>query len=159
MDPWDGAPNEPSRRQSRDRPPVLVRSGSLVPSGLYEVQAIDATCSPASQADYSEPFAVTLSQWGDVVGTCLPSTSPLCVSSYGYTDGCTAPNGAVDFEDISAVIDKFKNSHDAPGMSRADIAPNLPDDIPDFVDIRIVVDAFEGRPYPFAGPPQVDPCP
>jgi hypothetical protein len=139
-------------------PAVFVRSESFVPEGIYEVQAIDETCSTTSEADYSEPLPIKLSKWGDVVGTCLPETSPHCIRAYGYTDCCTAPNGVVDFDDIVAPIDKFKNSVGAPRMSRADVTPSLPDRILDFKDIPAVVNAFRGLPYPHSGPPAIDPC-
>ena len=81
--------------------------------------------------------------WGDVVGDC--DVAP-----------CTEPQGVVDFVDITAVVDKFKNLPGAPAKSRVDVGPAVPDQLIDFVDIPWVVDGFRGLPYPFDGP---DGCP
>ena len=54
-------------------------------------------------------------------------------------------------------VDKFKNLPGAPVKARADVAPEIPDQIVDFVDIPWVVDAFRGLPYPWG--PSADPCP
>ena len=63
-----------------------------------------------------------------------------------------APDGDVDFDDITAVVDKFRNLPGAPIKARADIAPDMPDQIVDFTDIPAVVDAFRSLPYPYDGP-------
>ena len=73
-----------------------------------------------------------------------------------YVDCWTPPDGDMDFDDITALVDKFRNLPGAPLKSRADIAPAVPDQIVDFVDIPWVVDAFRGLPYPFDGPEE---CP
>ena len=122
---------------------VYVRSESFVPLGLYDLQAIDNTCAPENELDYSGPLPVTLSRWGDAVGT----------------NNAASPQGTVDFNDISSVVDKFKGLPGAPSKSRADVAPSLPDKIVDFQDIPSIVDAFRGLAYPYAGPPVADPCP
>jgi hypothetical protein len=69
----------------------------------------------------------------------------------------------VDFVDISAVVEKFKNEPSAPGKARCDIVnSNLelpyPDQIVDFADISCVVEAFRGSCCPLPGPPSDDPC-
>jgi hypothetical protein len=86
---------------------------------------------------------VSTSKWGDLVGDC------------GVTP-CTPPDGVVDFVDISAVVDKFKDLPGAPRKARADLSPDYLDKVIDFDDISSVVDAFRGFPYPFDGP---DMCP
>ena len=123
--------------------PVYVRSENFVPRGIYDVQAIDQTCSLAAESNYSAALQAKLSKWGDTVGG----------------NNAASPQGTVDFVDISSVVDKFKNSTGAPSKTRADVAPSLPDRIVDFVDIPSIVDGFKGRPYPYAGPPATDPCP
>ncbi|MGB2985568.1 MAG: right-handed parallel beta-helix repeat-containing protein, partial [Phycisphaerae bacterium] len=123
---------------------LLDVSGCEVhPGATYDVQAIDCTCDPSNAANYSDPLSITASLWGDVVGDC--SVTP-----------CTPPNGVVNFDDISSLVDKFRNLAGAPRKARADIAGEPPVGIPDrlvnFVDISYDVDAFRGLPYPFDGP-------
>jgi hypothetical protein len=117
-----------------------VTDNEIVPKGVYDVQAIDCTADPSNEANYSTPLARNTSKWGDIVGGA--NNQP--------------PNGVVNFNDISSVVDKFKNLPGAPIKSRADVAPDVPDKIVDFVDIPSVVDAFRGLPYPYGGP---DECP
>jgi hypothetical protein len=122
---------------------IHVLDESVIPSAAYDIQAIACGCNFAEPGAYSAPLPVPTSRWGDIVGS----------------NNDQPPNGVVDFNDISSVVDKFKNVPGAPSKSRADIAPSLPDRIVDFVDIPSVVDAFKGLPYPYAGPPVDDPCP
>jgi hypothetical protein len=117
-----------------------VTDNEIVPKGVYNVEAIDCTADPLIEANYSAPLAIPTSKWGDIVGGA--NNQP--------------PNGVVNFNDISSVVDKFKNLAGAPIKSRADVAPDVPDRIIDFVDIPAVVDAFKGLPYPYGGP---DNCP
>ena len=71
---------------------------------------------------------------------------------------CTPPDGTVDFIDIAALVDKFKNLPGAPIKDRTDLAGDVPDRIIDFIDISNVVDAFKGFAYPYSGP-DLAPCP
>jgi hypothetical protein len=118
---------------------VHVFDSAVVPGGRYEIQAIAADCDTEEETHYSAPLEVLTGDWGDLVGDC--SVTP-----------CTAPNGQTNFDDISALVDKFKNGPGAPIKARSDLSPDLPDRIIDFVDISRLVDAFRGVPYPFAGP-------
>jgi hypothetical protein len=111
----------------------------IVPNALYHVKSIDCECDPSNEADYSPALVITTSKWGDLVGEC--AVTP-----------CTPPDGTVDFVDIAAIVDKFKNLPAAPIKARTDIAPDLPDRIIDFTDIPSVVEAFRGLPYPYDGP-------
>jgi hypothetical protein len=120
---------------------VHVHDQSIVPKATYDLQLVQSGCEGA-EGNYSTALPVDMSKWGDTVGANNPAS----------------PQGTVDFNDIVAPVDKFRNSTGAPRMSRADVAPNLPDRILDFVDIPAVVDAFRGLPYPYAGPPATDPC-
>jgi hypothetical protein len=122
---------------------VRVLDDEIVPNALYHVSAIDCNCDTSDEANYSTPLPVTTSLWGDLVGDC--GVSP-----------CTPPDGTVNFVDITAVVDKFKNTPGAPIKARVDLAPDVPDRIIDFSDIPLAVDAFRGLPYPFDGP---DDCP
>jgi hypothetical protein len=128
-----------------------VYDGGIVPGGTYNVRVIDDTCDCMDAAAYSGALTIQMSAVGDVVGDC--SVTP-----------CTAPQGVVDFVDISAVVDKFRNLPTAPRKSRADIINSDtfqadPDRKVDFVDISCVVDAFRNTPCALVGPPTTDPCP
>ncbi|MGB2984477.1 MAG: hypothetical protein WBE26_01230, partial [Phycisphaerae bacterium] len=120
-----------------------VSGCEIHPGATYDVQVIDCTCDPSNPADYSVPLLITTSVWGDAVGNC--SVTP-----------CSPPNGVADFEDISSLVDKFRNLPGAPRKARAAIAGDPPIGIPDklvnFIDISYCVDAFRGLPYPFPGP-------
>ncbi|MGB2985566.1 MAG: hypothetical protein WBE26_06755 [Phycisphaerae bacterium] len=111
---------------------------------IYEVQAIDQCWPTELEESYSEPLSIKTSIWGDVVLDC-PEAAP-----------CTPPNGEVDFDDISALVDKFRNLANAVQKSRGDIAGDPPVGIPDrlvnFVDISYVGDGFRGLPYLLSGP-------
>jgi len=124
---------------------VDVFDNEVVPGAAYEIQAVDENCGAAAESSYSDPLTVPTSEWGDIVGHC-------------EIDPCTPPNGVVDFLDISAVVDKFRNLPGAPTKSRTDLVGSLPDLVIDFVDISSCVDAFRGLPYPFSGP-DLAPCP
>lgn len=130
---------------------VHVFDDGIVWDGTYDIRVLDSTCDMANPADYSEPLTVPLSRSGDIVGDC--GVRP-----------CTAPQGVVDFVDISACVEKFKNEPGAPRKARtdiinSDIAAPKPDQKVDFVDISCVVEAFRGSECVLPGPPPTDPCP
>jgi len=119
---------------------VYVTGVDVVPGGYYEIQAIPESCNTIGEPNYSEAIDVfTAPIWTDSVGDC------------GVTP-CTGPNGTIDFIDISAVVDKFRDLEGAPIKARVDLAADPPDMVIDFVDISRSVDAFRGIGYPFEGP-------
>jgi hypothetical protein len=77
--------------------------------------------------------------WGDVTG--------------GW-DGSswTAPDGVVDQDDIDAVVAKYQNLTNAPIKARADLDPDVPNRLVNFIDIGKTVDAYHGYLYPYDGP-------
>ncbi|MGB2986976.1 MAG: hypothetical protein WBE26_13975, partial [Phycisphaerae bacterium] len=113
----------------------------IVPGATYEIQLVPMGCEGAEDA-YSTPLTIRTSKWGDVVGE---YNEGACCTRHGYTDCWTAPNGVTNFDDISSLVDKFRNLYGAPQKSRADIAGDPPAGIPDqlanFVDISYDVDA------------------
>ncbi len=135
---------------------IDVYDDAVVPGGSYEIRVIDALCDPARGESYSPQLDVALAAPGDVVGDCADCP-------------CTAPNGVIDFVDISAVVEKFKNTPCTPGgpgvprKAEADLINSTttlpkPDHVVDFVDISYCVDAFRGEAAPLPGPPLDDPC-
>ncbi|MGB2987485.1 MAG: hypothetical protein WBE26_16600, partial [Phycisphaerae bacterium] len=133
-----------------------VFDDEVVPGALYDVQAIGCACDPSNPAHYSAPLSIATSKWGDVVGAYYTNPANCMVMPSGYVDCWSPPNGVVNFDDISSLVDKFRNLFGAPRKARADIAPDIPDRLVNFVDVSYDVDAFRGLPYPFDGP---DECP
>ena len=128
---------------------IQVADCNIVPCATYTVQAVsNAACDLFDPAAYTAPLVLTTtSVWGDVVGA----------------NNLALPNGIVDFVDISASVDRFKNAPGTQSRTWFDIAPNNPMqgvnfDI-DFNDISTVVDAFKGLDYPFSGPTAPAVCP
>ena len=163
---WVGPPHEISEfpGETDDTPPVFVGAKlqcqphymdwstvgvvhvfdrAIVPAARYDVQAVRQGCPVTFDANYSAPLEVLTSvPFGDVAGT---------------WDGAawTAPDRDVDFDDIPAVVDKFRDLPGAPSKTRTDLAGDTPNLKVDFDDIATVVDAFRGL-YLFDGPSE---CP
>jgi hypothetical protein len=118
---------------------VYVADDELVPGGIYDVQAIDCDCDLGNEANYSNPLRIMTSRWGDLVSDC--TTVP-----------CGPPDGVVNVTtDVTAVLDKFKNLPNAVVKARADLEPNLPDQLVNITDVTLCLDAFLGATYPPAG--------
>jgi hypothetical protein len=129
---------------------VDVDDAAILPGAQYDIQVISFGCATTDEARYSPPLSMGTSAAGDVVGDCA-----------AYP--CTPPQGVVDFVDISAVVDKFKNEPAALRKARADVVNSNtslpePDKKVDFVDISCIVDAFRGTPCALPAPPMEDPC-
>lgn len=116
---------------------VVVCDESIFPGTSYTVQC-----------DYGEEGSPVLSSgvsaiteiWGDVAGD--------------FAGGeWLPPDGTVDFNDISSVVDKFRNLPGTPPAYRAElVGPSGAECYPDattidFVDISADVDAFRGLSY------------
>ena len=111
----------------------------LIPGGTYAVRAIDVTCSPADEANYSEPFQVTMGRWADLVGAFDAGGNQW-----------NGPDGSVDVAtDVVALLDKFGSSPTSPGKARADLEPSTPDLVINITDVTSALDAFGGAAYPF----------
>ena len=119
---------------------LSVSGADVVPGAVYAVQMIEDGCDVNNEGSFSAPLNVPTAKWGDV----------------------RDPFNVVNFLDISALVDKFKDKPGAIVKSRADIEPNIPNRIVNFLGISRDVDAFQGKPYPFAGPyacPSTATCP
>ncbi len=128
---------------------VHVADCNIVPCASYIVEAVsDVPCDAGVPSVFSEPIVLsTSSVWGDLVG--------------GGSN--QLPNGIVDFVDIAASVECFRDTATAPPRTWCDLGGSSPyqgaDFNIDFSDIALVVDAFRGRSYPFAGPTAPNPCP
>lgn len=127
---------------------IHVFDDDVVPGTSYEVQAVACEGGLAEESGYSSALSVDTSTWGDVAAV----YDGCNVLPGGYTDCWSPPDGDVDFDDVTGIVDKFRNLLGAPRKTRADVAPASPDHIVDFVDIPAEVDAFRGLPYPYQGP-------
>lgn len=129
---------------------VDVYDDAIIPGATFGLRAIHESCDPTNAANYSSALEVSMSAVGDLVGIC--DVTP-----------CTPPQGVVDFVDVVAVVDKFKNDPSAPRKARSDlinsdISQPRPDQKVDFLDICYCVEAFRSVPRPPPGPPINDPC-
>ncbi len=129
---------------------IDIWDDAIIPGGIYEVQMIKEECSPINPDNFSGALTVVASATGDVAGDCVEASF-------------TSPQGVVDFVDIAALVEKFKNAPGALRKARADlistdIARPAPDWKVDFADITYCVDAFRSQASPLAGPPIEDPC-
>ncbi len=112
----------------------------VVPGAVYEVHAIEETCGVLIEETDAPPLTIATSQWADV-------TEP-----YATVNDPIQP----DMLDVTVIIDKFKSSPGAPIKARADLHPEMPNNVIDIVDASLALDAFKGIAYPFDGP---SPCP
>ncbi len=119
----------------------------LIPDGIYDVQVIEEACATTAESSYSPALGLMMSGWGDVVRDC--TVIP-----------CPPPDGSVDVTtDVTAILDKFKNSLNALITARADIEPQVPDQKINISDVTFALDAFRGRGYPPVSFPAASPRP
>ncbi len=124
---------------------VHIYHERILPGGVYALRATDDNCGGDPEANLSEALDVTMARWGDVVKDCT-------------TNPCGAPDGIVSVAlDVVAILDKFRNSPQAPIKARCDIEPALPDHLIGIVDVTRALDAFSGATFPFD--PGTNPCP
>jgi len=112
---------------------LTVSGGAIVPETAYIVSCDygELGLSPKNSTAFT-------TMWGDVVGDF-------------FNDQWTPANGTVDFNDISAVVDAFRNLPTAPPLSWSDLVGALimcdPEGVIDFNDIGATVDAFKGNNF------------
>jgi hypothetical protein len=138
------------------------------PAGRHRIaQTVDDSASAAflTPADWGETVHVT--GWNVIPETqyaartdCGSAGSPILSASvigtthrYGDTVGAfdgnvwTAPDGRIEFTDISAAVDRFRSLPTAPSFYRYDLLDCIPNGIVDFDDIAAVADGFRGLLY------------
>lgn len=122
-----------------------VTGSAIVPSSIYWVEIVASACQGVEFATQCLPggslvsatLQIKTTRWGDLQ---TPFNPP-------------SPSIQPDLGDISALVNKFRNTLDAPIKARAllvgvdaagtiDIAPEF-----SFIHIAGCVDAFRGRPY------------
>lgn len=127
--------------------PVYLRGTEIVPSSVYEIQAVSMPqCnSPlACSAKILSRTPLTTARWGDVVSQFNPPSLD------------AQPNAL----DIQAIVDKFKYSTTLnPSRKYADLFPAQLETsrAVDGLDIVMCVDAFKGLAYPFGTIPECPP--
>lgn len=122
---------------------LLHLTGSaIVPSSVYEVINLSASCTGTEDTctALSDALEIKTTRWGDVETPYNPPSATI----------------QPDVGDVSALVNKFRSAAGAPLKARAllaatdasgnvNIAPDL-----DFSHIAACVDAFRGKPYPYA---------
>jgi len=95
-------------------------------------------CDTGLESNFSAPLSVSTARWGDVAEPFNPPD----------------PSAQPDFNDISALVDKFRGLPAAAIKASAQLQPNVPNPIAEvnFDDISAGVNAFRGLPYPYTGP-------
>lgn len=116
-------------------PLIRVFGAEVLPGSTYEVQAINENCDPGFEDSFSTALMLQTGKFGDVV-------APL--------GGASQPN----FQDINAIVEKFKGTATAKPKYQTQMQPNVPNpaNAITFLDISASVQAFKGQPYPFSGP-------
>ncbi len=114
----------PDYRTPQEWGRILVTGAEITPAAMYDVAAElgDGVVSTVARA--------TTGRWGNVV----------------------APDNVVNFQDIGAIVQRFKGDHCAVPTALADIYPAVPDGLVNFLDINAAVGAFKGLAYPFGQP-------
>lgn len=106
------------------------------PSAWGTVHVADPRIAPGRRYRFRSEFGrdnvsiyaeATTRAWGDVV----------------------SPFGVVNFLDVSAVVNRFRNNPQAPSVAQCDLQPATPDYLVNFGDISSVVDALKGFAYPY----------
>ena len=118
---------------------------SIVPSGTYQLEAVDILCDQGAAEGFSAPLTLRTSRWGDLVKDCA-------------TPGCTPPDGSVDVAtDVNALLDKYQNAGGGPMQIKADListgGSGVPDGRTSVLEFVLVLDAFRGFPYPYSPGP------
>ncbi len=111
-----------------------VTGDAVVPSSIYDIQAVPAGCNTSDEANYSAALRVNTSRWGDVETPFNPPSAS------------TQP----DIADVAAMVNKFKSVSGAPIKARVLLTGPVPNAGPDigFDQIASCVDAFKGGGYP-----------
>jgi hypothetical protein len=136
---------------------VHVWDEGIIPNGEYDLQVIDYSCMelPGWEDDpraWSPLVRSTQSDWADLVEDC--TTCP-----------CSPPEGSTTIQDVTAVLDKFKNLSCNVKKARADLegAPagdaRIPDQVISITDVTRCLEAFRGEDYPPPGFPPPSPPP
>lgn len=122
-----------------------VTGSAIVPSSEYEVENVAASCMGIEQScpAVSVPLTVRTTRWADVEE---PFNPP-------------GQSAQPDLADVSSLVNKFRGSATAPIKARALLVGSdafgnfsnntLTVDL-DFTHIAACVDAFRGKPYPYA---------
>jgi hypothetical protein len=110
-----------------------VYGPEIAPSSTYEVRVVEPGCNPTTAG--STALSIDTRRWGDIVTPFSPSP------------------GQPNFEDISALVSKFKSLPGAVIKARARLHPGLvdPDAPVGFLDIGACVEAYKAFAYSYSG--------
>jgi hypothetical protein len=135
--------------------PIHIYGEAVVPSSLYDVQAVFDAC-PTEEANFSASLARPTGWWGDVASPFQPT----CEQSQCSPGSCTRERCATQPNaiDIASLVDAYKGLPGAIAKISAQLQPHAadPDGALSALDITAAVNAFKGFVYPYSGP---TPCP
>lgn len=117
-----------------------VGDQDIKPLAIYVVQGLQQGALITDEAAYSDSVSIpTVNLWGDVAGELTGNN-------------WTVPNGVVNFNDVTASIQRFLGQSNAPPLVWVDVDGRQPSKGVNFADIQRLVQAFLGVPYPFDDP-------
>ena len=136
---WVGAPDANGVARVVDAPyfsdqwPETVHVGAcqIVPSATYGIRLT------ADGVEFTEPLTLATSLYGDAVGTFDEQSNVW-----------TAPQGIVNFLDISAAVQSFQADLSAPHKTRVDLGGQTPNYVVNFSDIALIVAGFQEQAFP-----------
>ena len=108
---------------------VYVSGFEIAPGVTYTVEA---DCGLPGRTILTNSSSTATHKWGDVISRISPQL---------------APDGIVDFADISALVDGFRATPNVQPLYRLDLFGCVPNQSIDFIDIAGGVDAFRGKTY------------
>ncbi|MBI4718853.1 MAG: matrixin family metalloprotease [Planctomycetes bacterium] len=127
--------------------PTTVHVGDceITPDADFELRAILDGADKNNPANYSAPLPLatvpepTPKKWGDCVGSFF----------IVFWDG---PNGVVNFNDVSAALQKYIGDPTAPHLTAIDVHDEVPNALINISDVFLLIKAFQGNEYPFSDP-------
>lgn len=119
--------------------PLQVTGMEVMPSSTYAVRRVAYSCQGVESVctAVSQPLILKTQRWGDVMAPFQDAHA---------TAALTQPN----ISDVTAIIDKFKNSPTAPVVARGDLNPAVPDTVVNIAHVASVIDGFKAFAYAFA---------
>ncbi|MHC5108688.1 MAG: M12 family metallo-peptidase [Planctomycetota bacterium] len=123
---------------------------SITPGRTYVIRAVRDDQDPADESNLSDPLTLkTTGIWADMVGD--------------FVDGQWQPaDGNMNFVDILAQVQGFQSLKTAAPVSWLDLENFFPNNIVNFADLLLAVQAFQQEPYPYLDPctcQALSPCP
>lgn len=117
-----------------------VTGREIVPSSIYDVDAIDEGCDTAMAENFSTALEITTARWGDVAGE--------------FQDPMAPTSDQPNVVDIGTMVDRLKDLPAAPirPLMQLQVSATLPGLGVSVIEVGHVVDAVKGLAFPYPGP-------